>query len=79
MSKIRKASASPMNNAEQLAGTGKEFSRRSLLKSAIGAAVGAAAGGICGHYEFTRTGARALHIQYPAGNSPPFRLADVPR
>jgi hypothetical protein len=48
MSKIRKPSLSPKENAEELNGTRKAFSRRSLLKSAAGAAVGATAAGIAG-------------------------------
>src|ERR1700732_4812794 len=48
MSKVRKPSVSPKCNAEQLVGTGKGFSRRSLLKSAVGAAVGATAAGFAG-------------------------------
>ena len=36
MSKIRKPSVSSKDNAEQLLGTRKSFSRRSLLKSAAG-------------------------------------------
>jgi hypothetical protein len=66
MSKIRKASASPRNNAEQLAGTGKEFSRRSLLKSALGAAVGATAAGFVG-----ATNSRAQVQGLYTSNTPP--------
>ena len=66
MSKIRKASASPKNNAEQLAGTGKEFSRRSLLKSALGAAVGATAAGFVG-----ATNSRAQVQGLYTSNTPP--------
>src|ERR1700676_88847 len=45
MSKIRKPSVSSLGKAEQLFGTGEGFSRRSLLKSVVGAAVGATAAG----------------------------------
>ncbi|HSZ18227.1 MAG TPA: hypothetical protein VK770_00450 [Candidatus Acidoferrum sp.] len=48
MSKIRKPSVSSNENSEKLLETGKGISRRSLLKSAVGAAVGAAAAGFVG-------------------------------
>ncbi len=48
MSKSRKPSVSSRNNTEKSEGTRKGFSRRSLLKSAVGAAVGATAAGFAG-------------------------------
>jgi len=48
MSKIRKPSVPTKSDAEQIAGTHKGFSRRSLLKSAVGAAVGVTAAGFVG-------------------------------
>jgi hypothetical protein len=48
MSKIRKPSLSAKKNAEELNVTRKAFSRRSLLKSAVGATVGATAAGLAG-------------------------------
>ncbi len=46
MSKVRKPSFTSKKNTEQIAGTRKSLSRRSLLKSAMGAAVGVAAAGL---------------------------------
>jgi hypothetical protein len=48
MSKVRKPFVSLKCNAEPLVGTDKGFSRRALLKSAVGAAVGATAAGFAG-------------------------------
>ena len=48
MSNIHNSSVSSKSDGEQLLGSGKDFSRRSLLKSAVGAAVGATAVGFAG-------------------------------
>jgi hypothetical protein len=66
MSKIRKPSTSSKGNAEPLAGMGKGFSRRSLLKSVVGAAVGAAAAGFVG-----ATNSRAQVQGLYTSNTPP--------
>src|ERR1700730_5248348 len=49
MSKIRKPSDSTKGNAEPFSETRNGFSRRSLLKSAVGAAVGVTAAGFAGN------------------------------
>jgi hypothetical protein len=66
MSKIRKPSVSSKDSAEQLLGTRKSFSRRSLLKSAAGAALGATAAGLAG-----TIGARAQVQGLYTSNEPP--------
>ncbi len=48
MSKIRKPSFTPKENAEEPNITRKAFSRRAMLKSAAGAVVGATAAGLAG-------------------------------
>src|SRR5579863_1706683 len=66
MSKIRKASILSGGNSEKLLGIGNGFSRRSLLKSAVGAAVGAAAAGFVGTTN-SRAQVQGLHTS----NLPP--------
>src|SRR5580698_7757623 len=66
MSKRRKRSASSSVNAQQHSGTGNAFSRRSLLKSAVGAAVGATAASFVGGF-----GARAQVQGLYTSNEPP--------
>src|ERR1700676_1906203 len=69
MSKIRKPSASSKGNAEQLAATREGFSRRSLLKSAVGAAVGATAAGFVGSSS-TRAQVQGLYTTNTAPEIP---------
>ena len=65
MSKIRKPCVSSKDNAEQLLGTRKSFSRRSLLKSAVGAAVGATAAGFAGTIVRARRCKDSIPPTYP--------------
>src|SRR5215472_17202843 len=66
MSEQEKPSAASRGEAEQFSESRNGFSRRSLLKSAVGAALGATAGGITGALE-----ARAQVQGLYTSNTPP--------
>src|ERR1700736_3867732 len=66
MPKIRKPCVSSKANAQKSMGTSKNLSRRSLLKSAVGAAVGATATGFVG-----TIGTRAQVQGLYTSNAPP--------